>query len=174
MNREGIKITIFYILGILLISKLAVMPLYNSVKGKKAALNEYKETYKMRVHTLERYKSGKKDTQPNTQGTIVKAVYPKDVNYPSIQSEILNKIISTAEKKGMTVLMFELPDIVQSKKVSEVQVLIRLKGTLRMFNDLIKEMDGWDKAIKFKQFDTSRSGQDFIFTTLLSVFRAEK
>jgi len=174
MNREGIKIISIYILSILLISKLAVVPLYNSVKSKKAVLNEYKETYKMRVLALERYKSEKKDIQTDTKGKALKVVYPKDVKYPAIQSEVLNKIIGTAEKKGMTVLSFELPDIVLSKQVSEVQVLIRIKGTLRMFNGVIKDMDGWDKTIKFKQFETSRSGQDFIFTMLLSVFRIEK
>jgi hypothetical protein len=174
MKNEWIKITGVYILSILLILKLAIVPLYNSVKSKKAVLNEYKETYKMRVLALERYKSEKKDIQPDTGGAALKAVYPKDANYTDIQSEILNKIIGAAEKKGMTVLTFELPDIVLAKKLSEVQVLIRIKGTLRMFNDLLKEMDGWDKTIKFKQFETARSGQDFVFTMLLSVFRIEK
>jgi hypothetical protein len=174
MNREGIKIISIYILSMLLILKLAVVPLYNSVKGKKVVLNEYKETYKMRVLALERYKSGEKDIQPDTDAMVLKTVYPKDTNHPSIQSEIVSKTIDTAEKKGMTVLSYELPDIVLSKKLSEVQVLIRIKGTLKMFNDLLRDMEGWDKTIKFKQFETSRGGQDFVFTMLFSVFRIEK
>lgn len=176
MNREGIKIAGIYILGILLILRLAVVPLYGSVKAKKALLNEYKETYRMKVLALQRYKSEKKavDIKPVDKETALKAVYPKDEAYPSIQSDFLSKIIGAAEKNGMTVMNFELPDISPSKNISEVPVIIRLKGTPGAFNALLKDMDGWDKKMRFRQFEVSKSGQDNVFTLLVSIFRIER
>ncbi len=174
MNREGLKIVAIYILAILLVLRLAVVPLYGSVKAKKELLKDYTNTYNTKVQALERHRAEKAQSGVGDMKQLIDALYTKDEPLSTIQSDTLMRLTTAAEEKGLTVVSYEMSEVSGSKVISEVPVLIRLRGEPKKFNELLTEISNWDKKVKFKQFDVSNTPQGIQYMLVITVFRAEK
>lgn len=177
MKNERIKIIAFYVLMILVIVKFVAVPLNNLVKEKKGILNEYIETYRIKALLIERHKSEQKTKEAKlvkTEGVLLASIYQKDSPYALIQSEVLQWIIGSAEGHGLTVLNFEFPRAVVAENISEVPVLVRLRGDPKAVVNLLKDIEEWEKALRFRNFQVSRGRGDFVFAMTLSAFRAEE
>ncbi|MBF0557303.1 MAG: hypothetical protein HQL08_00830 [Nitrospirae bacterium] len=57
MSREKMKILGFYLLAVLIIGRVVITPLQQSLREKKSILKEYEDTYKMRMISFEKYKA---------------------------------------------------------------------------------------------------------------------
>lgn len=175
MNRKQLKVIGVYALVILSIIRFLLLPLHRSVSEKKALLGEAEETYRMRVLQVERQKVSATLKAKDSAGDIVlKGVYGKDTGYNTIQTETLGSILGLAAKRGLAVVNFELPDAVVLTDISEVPIILRLKGDAPSLKALLKDIGGGDKIMRIKNFETALSGGELSITITASSFRLER
>lgn len=177
MNKNDVKVIGFYVLIALVIGRFLVIPLRNYVGKEKAILANYAETYRTKSSLVKKHHQKQRGYETNFTGKnnkLIAALYKKDAPYTYIQSECIQNIIACAEKYGLMVINFEIPEIIVAKNTSEIPVVIRLKGTPKAIISLLQEMQRWDKIVSFHHFETIKSDPDFIFTLTVSTFRAEK
>lgn len=161
---------------ILVMARFAVVPLQNAARDKRTLLKEHEETYRMKALTVEKHKTDIRAAGVNAGGPgfdAANAVYRKEYAYTEIQADLLQRIITDAEKLKLNVLSFELPDVAVSGHLSEVSVVIRLQGDLKAVISLLKDIETGQKALKTKHFEISKTGQDVIFLLTIAAFRAE-
>ena len=163
-----------YLLALLIIIRFLIMPLQSTASQKKLLLAERQELYATEQSLLERrLKQGAERSPKWDDETLAQLSYPKDAADAVIQADLVRRLIETAEKKGLTVLNFEFPDVARDKEVSEIGVILRFKGQPRGLVDLLKEIEEFSKPLSIKSVESSKSGADF--TVILSVvaFRVE-
>ncbi len=175
MKREDLTEAAIYVVIVLIILRLVIVPLYGSLKTKKALVDEYVTTYAKRVDALEKRKSEQKVEQKvEDDKGVLKGLYAKNLPYSSIQSDFLARFIDEATKKGMTVTSFEMPEPTAGKIITEVPVIVRLQGTPLMLKETLKILDGWDKAVRFRQFETASATKTFNVNLTMVLFRVER
>jgi Tfp pilus assembly protein PilO len=175
MKKKDITEAAVYVVIILLVVRIVIMPLYGYVKAKRALLEEYTLSYVTKLNAMERHKTGQKaDKDVEERNKFLKGLYSKGLHYSAIQSECLSQLIGVAEKKGMVVLTFEMPEPAITKNISEVPIVIRLKGTPLMFKETLKELEKWEKTIRFKQIEMTAAANTFTVSIAMSVFRIER
>lgn len=177
MNKNDVKVIGFYVLIALVLWRFLVIPLRNCVEKEKAVLANYAEIYRTKSSLVKKYhqiQSGYESNASVKGNTRLTSLYKNDTPYTHIQSECIQGIIARAEKYGMMVINFEIPEIVVAKNTSEIPVVIRLRGAPKAIISLLQEMHRWDKILSFHHFETIKGDQDFIFTLTVSTFRAEK
>jgi hypothetical protein len=163
-----------YLIVILAILKFALIPLDSSLKTKRAILNEYIDTYRMRS-----YMQGKHVPAPEAnisveeERRLLKLIAHKESPIPAIQSETLESVIKKAEKNGLTVVNFELPDAARGKNITGVSVLLRVKGMPKALVGLLKEIKTMERLTDVRAIETAKSGDEFIFTITLTTYRME-
>jgi len=176
MNKEKLKIFGFYGLAALLLFRLVILPYQHTIQGKKDLLKEYGEAYGVKTAAYERFKAEENAKSPKKnekEDALLKSVYGKNTPFISIQSEMVRGISGRAEKEGLTVVNFEFPDPVPLKHISEVPVIIRLKGEQKGMVVLLKGMEKEEKKLLVKRFEDGKSGQDFYFNLTVCAYRLE-
>ncbi len=176
MNKEKLKILGFYVLAALLLVRLVIVPYQHTIQEKKDLLKEYREAYGVKAAAYERFKeeeNAKRPKKNETEDSILKSAYGKDAPFISIQSEMVRAVSGTAEKEGLTVVNFEFPDPIPLKHITEVPVIIRLKGEQKGMVALLKEMEKEEKKLLVKRFEDGKSGQDFYFNLTVCTYRIE-
>lgn len=177
MNREKFKVIGFYVLAVLMLVRFVIVPHQQALKEKKVLLKEYEETYRMRAVALERFREeerARSERNNTAESSLLRSVFLKTELYSSLQAELVREISSLAEKQGMTVLNFEFPDPLLFKTISEVPVVIRLKGEQKGVVALLRDMEKADGKYIVKRFENARSGQDALCSITVSAFRREK
>lgn len=170
MQKKEIRKIAIYIIVILALVRFLILPQVYALKDKKELHNEVKETYQTRIKLLEKSDSEDKPDKPTFK---INEIYDKKTPYTEIQMEILENVLTIAEKEGLALINYELPDVSPSKVVTDVSVIVRLKGKPQAFNNLLLALKNNDKKIKFKQFETFKQADDNNFTFTLVTFRAE-
>ena len=174
MNKEKLKIFGFYVLAALLLVRLVIVPYQHTIKEKKDLLKEYREAYGVKAAAYERFKEEENAKGPKkneTEDALVKSAYGKDTPFISIQSGMVRAISGRAEKEGLTVVNFEFPDPTPLKHISEVPVIIRLKGEQKGMVALLKEMEREEKKLLVKRFEDGKSGKDFNYNLTVYAYR---
>jgi len=174
MTREKIKMLGFYALAALLILRIVIVPLQNNIKEKKSLLREYQDTYRMRLDTYERFKQGEKakaEKRTDAEDAVLKSAYDKNIPFVDIQTDVVKDISDKAEKAGLTVQNFEFQDVVPLKHISEVPVIIRLKGEQKSLVALLKEMEKGQKKLLIRRFEDGRGGQEFVCSMTVYAYR---
>ena len=101
------------------------------------------------------------------------SLYPRSARFSDIQTEMLTAIAKYAEKNGLNVLGFEMPEVASSEKISEVPVVIRLSGNTESFVKLLKSIQENNKILAVKAMDISVSGEGMTFLVTVNAFRME-
>jgi hypothetical protein len=177
MNRERLKIIGFYVLAALIIARVVITPLQHSLQDKKALLKEYEDTYKMRMLSFERYKAQEQERNKKTttvEGTFLESLYGKDIPYIVLQSDVIQNISGLAQKQGVTLLSFNFSEPTPLKMVSEVPIVVQLKGEQKGIVALLREMEKENKKLVVRRFEDAKNGPDFLCTMTVSAFRLEK
>jgi Tfp pilus assembly protein PilO len=86
---------------------------------------------------------------------------------------MLAVITKSAEKNGLNVLGFEMPEVAGSEKISEVPVVIRLSGNAESFIKFLKSIHENKKILAVKAMDISMSGEGMTFLVTVNAFRME-
>lgn len=175
IDKSGLRTAGIYLIAILAIARLLIMPMQRMLDTKKSLLSEKLELSSTRQSMLER-QTGKalKPFNESDAKKIAGALYAQGIPLTEIQAQVLKDLIDRAEKKGITVLNFEMPDAAAGKNISEANIIIRMQGQTPAMLELLGEMQKSDKLISVKIFETLPSGAVQHFTLTVSAFRAEK
>jgi hypothetical protein len=174
-RKRQLKIIGLYVVVILTLLRFIVYPLYGAVTAKKNAFNEYYDTYVLKYRLLEKSKAEQKSKPLAEKKALTNNLYPKDERFTNIQADVIETVLKLAEKKGMTVLDFEILEPVAGKNASEAPVLIRLEGKMLDFIDILKSIERGDKALWVKSLEINRAaGQDMRYFITITAFRMEK
>ncbi len=166
-------------LAALIIARVVIAPLKHSLSDKKAVLEEYEGTYKMRMLSFEKFKTqemGKnKESTAGVDEGFLKSLYGSDVPYSTLQADVVEKISDLAGKEGLTVLNFEFSEPTSLKTISEVPVVVRLTGEQKGVVALLRELDKSDKKLMVRRLDITKNGPYLSQCVLtVSAFRLEK
>jgi len=164
-----------YIIIIIVILKFALIPLDSSLKAKRVILNEYIDTYRMRSYMQGRHvPAPEANISVEEERRLLKLIAHKDSPVAAIQHETLKSVIKNAEKNGLTVVNFELPDATKGKNITGVSVLLRVKGMSKGLLGLLKEIKNMERLTDVRGIETAKSGDEFFFTITLTAYRMEK
>lgn len=163
-----------YLIIILALIRFLIYPLHASLQKKRVLLGEWYESYRLKSQVQERQKRDQGEKTLLGKDALLPYLYDKGILYSNIQSEIIEQIINIAGKKGLTVLNFEMLEPGVGKGVSEVPVLVRLKGPPGPFIEILKAIEKGEKALSVRSMEISRSDPDLNFSLTISSFRLEK
>lgn len=176
MNRELIKTAGFYILLGLVIARFLVVPLADSVKGRQGALEASREAYlnKLRVFLVSEARAEVKAHVGSSSETAAtpRALFPAGKQAAVIQSTMVQEVQGLAEAQGLTFTGFEFMEAQKAGGLSEVSVVVRIKGEAKLVPGFLKALQGQGWAFKES---TVGPGLDGIPAVLLklSAFRVE-
>lgn len=176
MINKQTKTLLLLSLFIIVILKFLIVPLRHSVDDKKALLSTAIETYRSKSMMLKAYKDTKSISAEDemNKNLLLKSVYEKRIPFIAIQADVLQSILDAAEKEKLTVLNFEFPEAMPDKDISEIPVLVRLKGPHKAVIALLQAIEANRMALKCKQFEGQNSNQDFLISVLVTAFRMER
>lgn len=175
MNSLMTRNTALYLVALLSVMRFLIVPMQASLKGKKTMLTEYQELYQAKRSLIERQTgAGRDDISSAERERLSAALYPKESTFSSIQTDVLKGLTAEADKGGLAVINFELPDAIRGRDISEANVILRLKGQPSAAIDMLEGIEREPKLLNIKGFETSRFGNDQIFIITVSAFRIEK
>lgn len=169
-----IKVIGIYIVVILILLRFLIYPLQAAVQEKKTLLRDLSETYQIKSQVQERQKRDQGEKTLLGKDALLPYLYDKGTLYSNIQSEIIEQIIKIAREKGSTVINFEMLEPGVGKGVSEVPVLVRLKGSPGPLLETLETIEKAEKVLSIRSMEVARSGQEGVVTLTLSAFRLEK
>jgi len=160
-----------YIIVILALIRFLIYPLHASLQEKKVLLDERCESYRLKSRVFERQSQEKKISIEKS--ALFPHLYDKGISNSYIQSDILEWVIKLAEKKGLTVLNFEMLEPIAGKGVSELPILVRLKGMSGTFIEILEAIEKSKRALGIRAMEITKSGQDQVFSLTISAFKVE-
>jgi Tfp pilus assembly protein PilO len=169
----NLKKTGLYLIVVLALLRFLIYPLHASIQEKKVVFGEWSESYRLKLQAQERQRGAQQKTVVE-KGAVRPHLFDKGVSNTSIQTEILGWITNAAEKKGLAVLNFEMLDSMAGKNVTELPIVLRLKGRAESFIELLEMIEQNERVLSVRSMEITRSGVDQAFSLTLSAFRVEK
>ena len=166
-----------YIIIILALLRFLIFPLQGTIQEKKEVLGEQQETYNLKYQVFERQRENqgmKTGKEPGVEkGVLLPHLYDKGVSNSYIYSDVLEQVTKLAERKGLTIVSFETLEPVAGKNISEVPILVRLKGQPGSFIEVLDTIEKSGKVLSIRSMEISKSGQDQFFSLTIAAFRVE-
>ena len=162
-----------YIIIVLALLRFLIYPLHAAIKDRRAIFADQQETYLLKSRLLLQARQTRDAGDMKDRDKVRFALYPRDARVSDIQTEMLATITKYAEKNGLNVLGFEMPEVAGSEKISEVPVVIRLSGNAESFVELLKSIQENKKILAVKAMDISVNGEGMTFLVTVNAFRME-
>jgi hypothetical protein len=162
-----------YVIIILALIRFLIYPLHASLREKKVLLSEWYENYRIKSQVFERQREERGMKIVVEKSAIFHHLFEKEVSNSYIQSDVLEWVIKIAEKKGITVLNFEMLEPIAGKGVSEVPILVRLKGMPGPVIEILEAIEKGERALSIRSIEVNKMGQDQVFSLTISAFRVE-
>jgi Tfp pilus assembly protein PilO len=172
-SNNWVKTIGVYIIIILALLRFLIYPLHAAIKDRRAIFADQQETYLLKSRLLQQARQTRDAGDVKEPDKVRSTLYPRDARFSDIQAEMLTAIAKSAEKNGLNVLGFEMPEVAGSEKISEVPVVIRLSGDAESFIKLLKSIQGNKKTLQVKAMDISVSGEGMTFLVTVNAFRME-
>ena len=179
INEKPIQIKVLgiYIIITLALLRFFVVPLHSTIQEKKAVLEEQQETYNIKYQVFERQRENQgKKTRTETgvdKNTVLLQLYGKGTPNSYIYSEVLERVTKLAEGRGLTVVNFETLEPVAGKTISEVPIVVRLRGQPAPFIEVLDVLKKSEKLLSIRSTEITKTGQDQFFSLTISAFRVE-
>jgi len=172
-----IKVVGIYVIIILALLRFLIFPLHGTIQEKRAVLGEQQETYNLKYQVFERQRENQGVKTGRERGVqeevLLPHLYGKGVSNSYIYSDVLEQVTKLAEKKGLTVVSFETLEPVSGKNISEVPILVRLKGQPGPFIEVLDTIEKSGKVLSIRSMEITKVGQDQFFSLTISAFRVE-
>jgi Tfp pilus assembly protein PilO len=172
-SNNWVKTIGVYIIIILALLRFLIYPLHAAIKDRRAIFADQQETYLLKSRLLQQARQAREAGDVKDQDKVIGSLYPRDARFSDIQTEMLAVITKSAEKNGLNVLGFEMPEVAGSEKISEVPVVIRLSGNAESFIKFLKSIQENKKILAVKVMDISVSGEGMTFLVTVNAFRME-
>jgi len=174
-RQKNIRVVGIYIIIILALLRSLVYPLHGAVEKRKALLAEQTENLRLQSRIIDRQGQARPAGAVVDGSEVLPYLYDSQIRTPQIQAEVIEEVVKAAEKRGLLVLNFEMPEAVVGKKVTEAPVRIRLSGKPEAFRELLVELSETKKILSVKTLEiNSLSGQGLSYMLVVSAFRVEK
>lgn len=175
LNRQKrIRIIGLYVIVLLALTRFLIYPLHAAVEQKKLILGEQHEICRLKYRILESERPGQARKATVDEKAVSPHLYDKTINYSYIQADILEQLLKLVEKKGLSVLNFEMLEPIIGRAVSEAPVLIRLSGQSGAFIEVLKAIENGKKALAVKSLEITKGREDLRFSLAISAFRVEE
>ena len=172
-----IKALGIYVIIILALLRFVIVPLHGTIQEKKAVLEEQQETYNIKYQAFERQRENQPEKTSKKTGMekddLLLFLYDKRNSNSYIYSEVLEQVTRLAERKGLTVLNFETLEPVPGKNISEIPILVRLKGQPGPFIAVLETIEKSGKVLSIRSMEISKGAPDQLFSLTISAFRLE-
>ena len=174
VKREDLRKIGIYLIIALVILNFVIKPLNSKIKQNKEMLSELKQAYLLKKELYEKklYLS-QTPQQVISEPKSLFLLYSKDESYDLIRTKVLKWLMKKAEEKGLTITNFEIPEVKKGKEITEINVLLRLKGKIKPFLEYLKMVESYDKLILIKNLELYPSVQEFNIAITFSFFRRE-
>ena len=176
-KQKRIRIIGIYLVFALVLIRFLVYPLQGVTSRQKAVFAEQYDAYQMKQSLM-----AKHIAQPRLKAksfvdktNINSYFYEKGKNLSYIQAEVLESLITYAQNKSLTVLNFELPEVVMGKEISEAPVLIRVSGKSEALIGLLRMIGEQKRVLNLKSIEfTRRDEENMNLSITLSAFRLDR
>ena len=152
-----------YVVILLVILRFLIAPLNTAIAGKKAGLTEQYNSYLLKQRLLARQEVERTAKPATNASAIPSGVYAKGTGVFNIQADLIEAIRSGDEKKGLTVVNYELPEPVIGKNVSEVSVVLKLQGKMLDLIETLRAVENGKRLLMVKAIDINKAGNDLQF-----------
>jgi Tfp pilus assembly protein PilO len=176
-KQKSIRIIGIYLVLVLALIRFLVYPLYGVASRQKAVFAEESDAYRLKQGLLARQMNQPSiKAKPLIDKTAISSyLYEKKKSLSYIQAEVLESLINGAQKSGLTILNFELPEAVMGKEMSEAPVLIRVSGKPEALIGLIRMIGGQRPILTLKSIEFTRRDDEVLnLSVTLSAFRMER
>jgi len=175
-QKEHIRIRVIgiYVIIILALIRFLVYPLNAALQGEKTLLGEWYESYRLKSRVFEQQKEDQGEKGIIERSALLPHIYDKGIPHSNMQVDVLEQTKKLIEKNGLTVLNFEILEPIVGKGISEVPILIRLRGQPGPFIEILKAIEKGERALSIRSMEITRSGPDLNFSLTISSFRLEK
>ncbi len=172
-----IRVIGIYVIIILALLRFLLFPLQGTIQEKKVLLGEQQETYSLKYQVFERQRESQREKTGIETGVekdaLLPHLYDKGTSNSYIYSEVLEQVTKLAEKKGLTVVSFEMLEPVAGKNISEIPILVRLRGQPGPFIETLDTLKKSEKVLSIRSMEIAKTGQDQFFSLTISAFRVE-
>jgi len=173
ISNTWVKTVGVYIILILALVRFLIYPLQAAVKDKRDAFADQQETCLLKSRLLQQAQQSRDSGTVQNLDKVRASLYPRETRASEIQADILATASKYAEEKGLTVLGFEMPELITGKKISEVPVMLKVSGSAKSFVELLKSIQENKKALAVKAMEISINSQSMTFSVSVSAFRME-
>lgn len=168
---QKLKTIGIYIIIMLTAIRFLIVPLHKNLTAKKMVFADKVEVYNTKKASFDRQGGGvQKDTPPGKE-KLAELFYPQDQPASAVQAEVLKDLIERAEKKGLTVASFELPEVIQGKSLTEVNVALRFSGRAGVVIEFLGELEKQKRRLNPKVFEIYTQGDEQFVNLTVSAFR---
>lgn len=174
VKRENLRKWGIYLVVALLMINFLIKPLRSSLSQQRRMFSELKETYLLKEELYEKKLLLAQKSQLQSEPKSLSLLYPSDIPYNSLRIKVLRWLIEKAEEKGLTITNFELPELRRGKEVTEISLLLRLKGKIKPFLEYLQAIESADKLILVKNLELYPSREEFNISVTFSFFRRER
>jgi Tfp pilus assembly protein PilO len=172
-----IRVIGIYVIIILALLRFLLFPLHGSIQEKKIVLGEQQETYSLKYQVFERQRENQREKRGMETGVerddLLPQLYDKGTSNSYIYSEVLEQVTKFAEKRGLIVVNFEMLEPVAGKNISEIPILVRLRGQPGPFIEVLDTIKNGEKLLNIRSMEITKTGRDQFFSLTISVFRVE-
>jgi len=162
-----------YVIIILVLLRFVIFPLRTTIQDRRVVLDEQQEAYSLKYRLFERQRENQGEKSGVEKDALLPQLYEKRISNSSIYAEVLEQVTTLAEKRGLTVLNFEMLEPVAGKNISEVAILIRLKGQPGPFIEVLDALKKSEKVLSIKSMEITKDAQGQFFSLTISAFRLE-
>jgi len=173
IKREDLRKIGIYVIIVLLVVSFFIKPLNSKIKKNKEMLLELKQAYLLKKELYEKKLYFAQNPQIINKPESLSLLYSKDISCDLIKIEILKWLMKKAEEKGLTITNFEILEPKKGKEITEINVLLRLKGKIKPFLEYLKIVESHDKLILIKNVELYPSGNEFNIKVTFSFFKRE-
>lgn len=174
-DRLSLKTLGSYLVVLLVIVRFVILPLHNRLAEKKLLLAERQELLTSKQSQLRKQAAEKVSPRAAVdREALAQLFYPKDSADTVIQADLIKSLIDTAEKKSLTVVSFEMPEVAREKELSEVGAVLRLRGQPAGLLEMLRAIDHWPKKLRIKSLESARSAADFNINLTVVAYRIER
>lgn len=170
-KRHGI-----FIVAVLAIVRFILVPLGNSVQERREVLGGTLETLRTKEMSLKRMLSSDTSVAPSSgtaEDRVLGSLYPQGSPSVVVQTDLLSSLIGTAGTLNLKVEGYEMPEVVKGKAITELPIVLRMRGSPKNFIAFIRETGDLSRLVDIKSLQASKQGNDYLYVVSLSAYRRD-
>ncbi|QWR76267.1 type 4a pilus biogenesis protein PilO [Candidatus Magnetomonas plexicatena] len=168
MSKERMRKIGFFLVALLTLVRFGIVPLTTDVGKKKSVIEDYKVTYASKMELLKRYMSIDMNDYPEVNQELSQLVFPKESNKTSVQTDIIKFMTKTAEDNHLNMQNFQMVEGSEGPVITEVTVIIKLRGKSREIMEFLKEVQNHKPLIRIKNIEINQSGDTEYATKIVA------